>query len=479
MKNLKKVTDSQLAKWRFNPSDRKANVIHLGVLGMSVEIQKCGEIAFAVRMTIKGVRNSETLNHFVAGQYGLEAAMEDARKQRKAWRDQANGLVVDDDPADVPTLAQLLDRYAKMKGEDLPQTWVDMRALIECVYAPLLPRNTRTIKRDELHDAQTEYLDKRERETDHRPISSVIHAYRYVKPVLKWGCESSWLHPKTLAGWKTGLKKEKRRGRVVTPREWQLSAPALDALPKDIGLYVRYLFATAARVDMPSTMRWRDLRIHNVGTPEAPKMLTIWGVPDPQNMKAGYAAVFPIVGESKRILDYLRAKAGTVKPDDFVWPKAPRTAWIERGNPDYWQKKINEASGTKGWHRHDIRRTMATLLQFVKADMADIKLMLDHKERDEDGSSTPCYTVLDEKGLESLARLAVKVEEVHALVRDIEAGKDSTQLRNLYAKLDSSPKVIEWWFKTGVDRDTMVEIKPDPRHGDGKVTPIRGGANAA
>ena len=50
MKNLKKVTDSQLAKWRFNPSDRKANVIHLGVLGMSVEIQKCGEIAFAVRM---------------------------------------------------------------------------------------------------------------------------------------------------------------------------------------------------------------------------------------------------------------------------------------------------------------------------------------------------------------------------------------------------------------------------------------------
>jgi len=478
MNKLRKVTDSFLAKRRWS-AVRSENEIHLGVMGLSAIVQKGGDIAFYVRMTVDGVRKGETLAPFVPGQFGIEDAIDAARKKRQEWRDIAAGNALAD-PEKVPTLKALLDTYeaTRAKLKTLPKKWTkEERPLIDGVYAGLMDRKTLTIRKDELEKAQLDYLDLRERETGNRPMTSIRRAYNCFKPVLEEARDNRLLRPETVSGWKTGLKKEPPRTRILSPREWQLTAPALDGLPKDIGLYLRFLMATAARRDMPSEMRWRDLRIHNVGTDDAPEMLMVWGVPDPTNMKGGFAATFPIVGEARRIVNLLRSRIdGDVKGGDFVFPTAPRTAWIDGGNPDYWQKKVFEASGTKAWHRHDLRRTAASLLKFVGANMEDVKLLLDHHERGDDtgdGTATPRYVVIDDDNLGKLAALGKKMEEVHALIRSIEEGRDSKELRRLYGRLDASPKVIEGWHKAGVDRDTMVEVVLAAKRGTDNVVPLR------
>ena len=43
-------------------------------------------------------------------------------------------------------------------------------------------------------------------------------------------------------------------------------------------------------------------------------------------------------------------------------PRATGCVWPTQINWFHWQKKIFERTGTSGWHRHDLRRTVATLL---------------------------------------------------------------------------------------------------------------------
>jgi len=105
-----------------------------------------------------------------------------------------------------------------------------------------------------------------------------------------------------------------------------------------------------------------------------------------------------------------------------------------------------------------------------------VKLLLDHHERGDDtgdGTATPRYVVIDDDNLGKLAALGKKMEEVHALIRSIEEGRDSKELRRLYGRLDASPKVIEGWHKAGVDRDTMVEVVLAAKRGTDNVVPLR------
>ena len=43
-------------------------------------------------------------------------------------------------------------------------------------------------------------------------------------------------------------------------------------------------------------------------------------------------------------------------------PRATGCVWPTQINWFHWQKKIFERTGTSGWHRHDLRRTVARLL---------------------------------------------------------------------------------------------------------------------
>jgi integrase len=464
----KKITDAWLARWKPS-ANRQENEVGLGVMGLTAVVQAGGEIAFIARITLNGNRPSETVGKFVDGEFGIEQAMEAASK----WRNKQRAIAEGRDTVnakDVPDFKGLLDRWEKVKADSRTKHWKDERHLIEKVYAPVFGRPMLAIQKSDLEDCHVDYLSKRMKEIGRRPVTSIRRAYNCVKPILIYARDHRWTRPELLTGWKTGLKREPSRTRILTPRELQLVLPALDALPKRNGLYALFLLLTGARLTMPSTMRWKDIRKIDVGTYEEPEKMLAWCVPA-IHMKGAYEAVFPLVGDSLRIVEMFRAEAGgNPKADAFVWPDSPRNAWT--GNADYWNKEVFELSGTKKWHRHDLRRTAASLLKHVGADMETVKLCLDHRERDEDDSDTPRYVVIEDNG-PGLKALAGKLEEMHALLRQIEEGRDSKQLRALYTSLQRSPKVMRGLAKADIDLDTMLEIVPNEKHGRGKVRELR------
>lgn len=462
--------DDFLASWTYSEYDRTQNVINLDSLNIQATIGQRGKITFSMRVLVFGKRVRKTIGHFQAKTFRYHNAIVKAGAILEQLEDEQNGK-----PhvaaKDIPTLAELVTRYEKARehgenpmacpgGRKLPKSWLHSRPMVLNLYAPLMDRPTITIRREEIVKCHTDYLDARHRETGKRPTSSVRYSFNAAHPMFIYARNMYWMRPETLMGLTHGMPKEEKRRRLLGPREWQLAAPALDSLANDVGILPRFLLATACRLNMACTMRWEDLREVNVGTRMKPKKLMIWSVPK-ENMKQGFAALFPIVGEALRLVNVLREKAGGSPNDlDYVFSDSPRKAWMN--NPHRWQKIVFAKSGTKSWHRHDLRRTTATLLKFVGADYAMVKRLLAHQEEG-DGSATENYLVIDEN-LPALAALAPQLEKVHALQRDMEEGRVTEELERLYAMLDTTPGVGEFLKTMKINRRDFMEVVPNSKH---------------
>ena len=333
------------------------------------------------------IEKRQVVGYFRDGTFMFEHAVKAAQKQRDDWRAEERGERPTLAEHEVPRLFELIALYAVARAEGepdacpndkgLPKRWDEYAALFPKVYEPLWKTKVNVIQRHNMLAAHKTYLDKRKKETGKVPHTTVRFVFNAIKPVLKFAQLKYGMPLDALTRVNHIGPKEEKRQRIILPREWQKIAPALDALYKDVGILPRYLIVTACRLSMATSTRWRDLTTINANTPEE---LVVWCVPA-ENMKMGLAAMFPIVSESARLIEQLRAMAGGApKKDAFVFPENVRKAW--ENNPDRWQKEIFEASGTTGWHRHDLRRTAATLLDFVGADEKTVKKLLAHQEKD-------------------------------------------------------------------------------------------------
>lgn len=474
--------DAFFAQWRYDRENPKNNLVDIGQLGLTASISTVNEVAFNLRMryTVNGVRHRprKTLDHFRPGKpghspdYGIEQAMHDATLQRKRWRDEAEGKRVFD-PTVIPRFAIFIDEYEKERGRMNPlalpkgknkhkgisEDWPESKRMLQKIYADILDVQVHQIDKKMLVACHMKYLDERERETKKRPFTTIRAALTTMRTMFdNYGVNQYDLKPGLTNGVHSGGAKEERRTRMVLPREWQKACPVIDALGNHRGLLPRFWFYTAARFAMPFTMRWQDLRVRNCGTLDEPHMVTVWCVPA-EGMKSGYMALFPIVGKAKEIIDECRRIAGG-DPDKsaLVFPETTLKAW--RGNPDKWQKKIFELSGTKAWTRHDLRRTMASMLERVcKADKAVIKKLLAHS--DGDTSATKVYLALDDE-LSLVGPLAKQMERMHQLLDDIEQGRVTRDVRELYRMLDGSMNVDSYLHDFGVDAEEWKQIDAAP-----------------
>lgn len=470
-----KQRDRFFESWRWSP-DRSQNTIALGAFGVSATISTKQEVSFNVRMHTGGTRKSKCIGYFRPNFFGTDQAILAAQAQIDAWRAEERGEPPVLADKDVPRLSELPAIYVKARelgepdacpnGRGVPKRWDEYAKLFPKVYAPLWELKVNKITRHNMLAAHKAYLENRRKETGKVPHTTVRFTFNAAKPMLEFAQLRYGMPLDALKRVNHVGPKEEKRQRILLPREWQKIAPALDAAYRDVGLLPRFLAATACRLTMATTMRWRDLSTINPGKPDE---LLVWCVPA-DNMKMGLAAMFPIVGESKRLIDLLRAMAGG-KPakDAFVFPDNVRRAW--ENNPDRWQKEIFEASGTDGWQRHDLRRTTATLLDFVGADEKTVKRLLAHNEKDT--GSTKVYLSL--KGnVEALTKLAVQLRKVHALYADMEAGRVSPELQRLYAELQVNTELRQWMQGKGVDFDSLLEVEEREQPAPSNVTPIRG-----
>jgi integrase len=471
-----RVDDRFLERWRYSSADRKLNTVSLGVFNLTAVISSKQEIAFSVRAPVNGSRRNKVVGYFRPSFFGTAEAVKAAQKQIDDWRAEERGERPALVASEVPRFRELIPIYVKAREEGdedacpndrgLPKRWADYAELFPKVYEKLWDMRVHVIQREHIRNAHKAYLDKRRKETGKVPHTTVRFAFNAVKPMLVFAQLRYGMPLDALKHINHTGPKEEKRQRILLPREWQMIAPALDGMYKGVGLLPRFLLATACRLSMATTMRWRDVSTINTGKPDE---LTVWCVPA-ENMKQGLAAIFPIVGESLRLIELLRAMAGG-KPakDEFVFPENVRKAWDN--NADRWQKELFEASNTKGWHRHDLRRTTATLLDFVGADEKTVKRLLAHA--DKDTGSTKVYLSL--KGnVEALTKLAVQLRKVHALYADMEAGRASGELQRLYAELGVNVDLRQWMQGKGVDFDGLLEVEERDQPAPSNVTPIRG-----
>lgn len=115
-------------------------------------------------------------------------------------------------------------------------------------------------------------------------------------------------------------------------------------------------------------MRWKEVdRVNRVW--HKPSVKSTKGGPRSQDLPLSEAAV-----------SILRQLPGweTAKPDQLVFPNG--TGMGELDNWTRYQNALHEASGTADWHRHDLRRTAATIMHSLKVPASTIEQILAHAD---------------------------------------------------------------------------------------------------
>jgi integrase len=307
--------------------------------------------------------------------------------------------------AGLGTLAAVLDIYSAHRGKTL-KSWPHSRKRVELVFKRLLPRAVADLTTADLQMAADAYP----------AAQSAAFAVRTVRPALKWAAQRGHLSP-ALANLLSPAPVRRRRrvldrdelasllpilrsgaeahaaarrfaaltghvevsglhwrqidlstgtlvyrtkpGGVVTVHTMALSSTAIDLLrglpsgapgdavfPHARAHYaaMRFILLTLARREEAACARWREIDLRN-GT---------WTVPGERTKNAESHTV-PL---SRQAIALLHSQ-GPGKADELVFRTV---AGSPISNWDRETKVLQEASGTEGWTRHDLRRTGATML---------------------------------------------------------------------------------------------------------------------
>lgn len=306
----------------------------------------------------------------------------------------------------TPTLGKILTEYAavmsmKLKTWQLTKTGKPSEAhnRIVAVFAPQIDTRVTDITLEDLARSMSTYEPKSGKDSANGQISK---ARAYLMPVMDW-CSHRNKFNKIGHGRPVRLEVADLRqthdpasddysikgtrdraldhielGRILPLLKWPAPAclrmkaqPELDLRP----IAMRFLLLTCARREELVTMRWRDFR-ENSRTWHKPYVKTISGPPRQQSLPLSDAAV-----------DLLKSLPGYMScdPDGLVFPN---TIGGPLGNWGRITNAIHRESDTSDWHRHDLRRTGATIMKILEVAPRDIDEILAHNaHHDDEGTS--------------------------------------------------------------------------------------------
>lgn len=246
-------------------------------------------------------------------------------------------------PAQI-TLGDVVTLYGKGPGGELP-SWKEAERCTRKVFASLMDERAGPIT---LHQLQKE-ADK------YKAKSSAGAAVRYIKPILKWAAKRGYVQ-KGVAVELEQPQRPQKRSRVLSDDELRAVLPNLGTTGHDGA--ARMMLLTACRREEVCAMRFEDI------------IEDVWHVPG-DIRKNGDGHRVPLSQQAQRIVGAQGRTSGMV----FVGDKGGRLQ-----NWNRWQKAIYEKTGTEGWHRHDLRRTAATLLGKNGVPPFVVEMVLGHKD---------------------------------------------------------------------------------------------------
>lgn len=245
----------------------------------------------------------------------------------------------------VGTLRSLIEMYGEKVGTS-KKSWLDGLRRITSVFIDQLERPLGAISRVDLQLTADAYPS----------TSSGSAAVRYLRPILKWGAD------RELVAADVALIKPpapvKRRDRVLSADELERLLPVLKASERPYAAAMRFMLLTLARRSEVCSARWRDIDLKR----------REWRLPD---TKAGRPHIIPL---SRQAADLLIAR-GPREEDALAFSTGTGGALA---NWDRETQKIQAASETSGWTRHDLRRTGATLLGEMGVEPHVIEAALNH-----------------------------------------------------------------------------------------------------
>jgi len=232
----------------------------------------------------------------------------------------------------VGTLSALIQTYFTSGPGGQQRRAAKNRHLLGTVFGRLLDKPILDIEHAELQLCADGW----------RSQATSSHAIRILRPCLKWAEKRGLVSEGTSKLEQPG--KSRKRERVVTTGELKAFWPHLRGPHGDV---IKFLLWTGCRLNEAVGMKWAEINGD------------LWAIPAAR-AKNGRTRIIPL---PRQAVDLLRARDNccekTLAPDTLVFPS-------KRGhvlsNWDRETKRLHRLSGTSGWHRHDLRRTVAILL---------------------------------------------------------------------------------------------------------------------
>jgi integrase len=289
----------------------------------------------------KGRSRRFSLGHFPGK--GLQQARDEARTLREGVRAggdpiaERRALHAKAKAASVATLKALLDLYGQKVGHQRRSWKGAMRPAIEHVFKAALSRPLAELTRIELQLIATA----------HPRAGGAATAVRCLRPVLRWGEENGYASAELIRI--RPPAKVQRRERVLSCEELGRLIPTLRQSTKPHAKLMLFLLYTLARRDEAASARWCEVDWQK----------RTWTIPLTKN---GQPHVVPLSRQAAELLLAIRpVSAGS---DDLIFRARARggnQGW-KLSNWDRETRVLQEASKTGDWHRHDLRRTGATML---------------------------------------------------------------------------------------------------------------------
>jgi integrase len=259
-------------------------------------------------------------------------------------RDRAIGQAARDGEG---TLKAALELYAAQKGATL-KSWAHSRRRVDLVFRALMDRPAVLLTARDLQAVADSYPAQQ----------SASFAVRTIRPALKWLAHRGHV-PAALADLRQPATVQ-RRDRVLNREELGALLPALRASTKPHAAMLRFLLLTAARLNEAGSARWGDVDL-NTAT---------WTIRETKNKQIH---VVPLSRQALTLLRSIKPKNAAATARIFATKSGAAL-----GNWDRTGKHFMEASGVENWHRHDLRRTAATLTADLGVLPDIVEAMLNH-----------------------------------------------------------------------------------------------------
>jgi integrase len=249
---------------------------------------------------------------------------------------------------DLPrNLVAIIDIYEEKVGKK-KRSWMEARRRIESVFKGILSDPIETVSKPDLQIIAD----------NHKAVMSASAAVRYLRPILKWGADRDYVS-ETLSKIKPPEKVVKR-DRVLKKEELKAILRQITMSEKQNLKVMHFILLTLARLKEAAKAKWCEIDFET----------QVWTIPKTKN---GKSHSIPLSSQAVELLQ--RNRRHGMKPSDYIFPSKTGNVL---SNWDRSTKALFRLTQTSGWHRHDLRRTSASLMGDLSVPPYVIESALNH-----------------------------------------------------------------------------------------------------